>query len=35
MNALAFQYMRVLVRDTAAYFEALAYKESKTLAQMI
>ena len=31
INALSFQYIRLLVRDSAKYFEALAYKESKAL----
>src|SRR4051812_35582889 len=31
MNALSFQYIRLLVRDSAEYFEALANKESKAL----
>ncbi len=29
MNALSSQYIRLLIRDSAEYFEALAYKESK------
>src|SRR3954468_13993801 len=29
MNALSFQYIRLLIRDSAEYFEGLAYKESK------
>ena len=28
---LSFQYIRLLIRDSAEYFEALAYKESKAL----
>ena len=31
MNALSSQYIRLLVRDSAEYFEALAYKESQAL----
>ncbi len=31
MNALSSQYIRLLVRDSAQYFEALAYQESKAL----
>ncbi len=31
MNALSFQYIRLLIRDSAEYFEALAYNESKAL----
>ena len=31
MNALSSQYIRLLVRDSAEYFETLAYKESKAL----
>src|SRR4051812_12894870 len=31
MNALSFQYIRLLVRDSAEYFETLGYKESKAL----
>ena len=31
MNALSFQYIRLLVRDSAEYFEAIANKESKAL----
>lgn len=31
LNELSLQYIRLLVRDSAEYFEALAYKESKAL----
>ena len=31
MNALSAQYIRLLVRDSAEYFEALANKEAKVL----
>ena len=31
MNELSAQYIRLLIRDSAEYFEALAYKESKAL----
>ncbi len=30
-NAISFQYIRLLKRDSAEYFEALAFKESKSL----
>ena len=31
MNELSFQYIRLLIRDSAEYFEAASYKESKKL----
>lgn len=31
LNALSFQYIRLLKRDSAEYFETLAYRESKIL----
>ena len=31
MNELSLQYTRLLIRDSAEYFEALANKESKAL----